>query len=646
MELRIAAERSPNTSADSANDPHPLDDAEDALRFAGFEFDLRRGELHAADGTPVALRPKTEALLRRFLADPGRLLAKDTLMAALWPTAVVTDDSLVQCVGDLRLALGDSGQTLIRTVPRRGYRLDAEVERVSGKAPIPRAPTVAGAVAAGLASASTPTATATATRVAEAMAGAVADAPAHASVAVPSPATSPSVHAPAPPVKLPAATGVWPWLAALAIAIALCAAAVARLSAPRVHIDEAIAARATVAIMPLAVAGDEPELRQAADAVADEITEQLSRRIGMRGIGRTATAPFATGSSSAPDTIARKLKATHVLTGRVARSAGDRERIEIDVQLVAVATNEVLWARRFERPLGGGAEHVYDIGVHVANAARYRGGKFDSLRAEMSERSTDPVDLTLLGWADLDRRKTIDDVYRARGRFETALASDPESVLALAGLASTFEMERSDRNLRVMAEQVAEHERIVERARRLAPDDGTTLMLWSAVQTLHGRPDLALPALDKVVRIIPSYPRAHLLRGRVLLMLGRAEEVRAETDRVLQLEQNLPRNRGRAFALAAEAALMLGRNEEAYELARRSVAEFPFDFEGRGVLAAVDALAGRGVEAKVDLAELLKLWPSATVARYDDPYPSTQPVYLAQRQRLYEGLRKAGLPDR
>jgi hypothetical protein len=34
------------------------------------------------------------------------------------------------------------------------------------------------------------------------------------------------------------------------------------------------------------------------------------------------------------------------------------------------------------------------------------------------------------------------------------------------------------------------------------------------------------------------------------------------------------------------------------------------------------------------------------VARYDDPYPSTQPVYLAQRQRLYEGLRKAGLPDR
>ena len=46
------------------------------------------------------------------------------------------------------------------------------------------------------------------------------------------------------------------------------------------------------------------------------------------------------------------------------------------------------------------------------------------------------------------------------------------------------------------------------------------------------------------------------------------------------------------------------------------------------------------------MAAFLKLWPTVTLARYDESRPSTHPVYLAQRVRLYEGLRKAGLPER
>jgi DNA-binding winged helix-turn-helix (wHTH) protein len=100
------------------------------LVFAGFEFDPRRDELRK-DDAPIALRPKPLALLRHLLKNPARLLMKDELIAALWGPAVVTDDSLVQCVGDLRAALDDRNLRLIKTLPRRGYMLDTTVEMVT-----------------------------------------------------------------------------------------------------------------------------------------------------------------------------------------------------------------------------------------------------------------------------------------------------------------------------------------------------------------------------------------------------------------------------------------------------------------------------------------------------------------------------------
>jgi TolB-like protein len=97
-----------------------------AVRFGEFRLDPARAELTRA-GEPVALRPKTFSLLTLFVASPGRVLAKDELLAALWPKAVVTEGSLTQCVTELRAALGDPGESLIKTVPRQGYRFDAEV---------------------------------------------------------------------------------------------------------------------------------------------------------------------------------------------------------------------------------------------------------------------------------------------------------------------------------------------------------------------------------------------------------------------------------------------------------------------------------------------------------------------------------------
>jgi len=94
--------------------------------FGSFHLDPLRGKL--TDGSrPIELRPKSLAVLQQLVANPQRLLIKDELLSAVWGQVVVTEDSLVQCVREIRQALGDEDQHLIRTIPRSGYMFVAAV---------------------------------------------------------------------------------------------------------------------------------------------------------------------------------------------------------------------------------------------------------------------------------------------------------------------------------------------------------------------------------------------------------------------------------------------------------------------------------------------------------------------------------------
>lgn len=92
------------------------------LALGDCQFDGGR-RLLLRDGEAVALRPKAFALLEHLAANPGRVVGKAELMDTLWPNLHVTEDSLTQAVRDLRKALGESGETVVRTVARRGYLL-------------------------------------------------------------------------------------------------------------------------------------------------------------------------------------------------------------------------------------------------------------------------------------------------------------------------------------------------------------------------------------------------------------------------------------------------------------------------------------------------------------------------------------------
>jgi DNA-binding winged helix-turn-helix (wHTH) protein/TolB-like protein/Flp pilus assembly protein TadD len=97
------------------------------LRFSGFELDSGRAELRGPDGEAVKLRPKTCAMLSLFAARAGQVLSKQELMDAVWPNVHVGDDSLFQCIKEVRTALGDDRRQMIRLVSGRGYVFEADV---------------------------------------------------------------------------------------------------------------------------------------------------------------------------------------------------------------------------------------------------------------------------------------------------------------------------------------------------------------------------------------------------------------------------------------------------------------------------------------------------------------------------------------
>jgi WD40 repeat protein/class 3 adenylate cyclase len=89
----------------------------------GVTADLSSETLRDRSNRKIALRHQTFAVLRHLLQNADRVVTKDDLMRAVWNGIAVTDDSLVQCIHEIRAALDDNRQAVVQTVPRRGYRL-------------------------------------------------------------------------------------------------------------------------------------------------------------------------------------------------------------------------------------------------------------------------------------------------------------------------------------------------------------------------------------------------------------------------------------------------------------------------------------------------------------------------------------------
>lgn len=93
------------------------------IRLPLHVLDLEAGELRSQAGEQVYLRPRSLAVLRLLAERAGAVVSKEDIFATVWDDAIVTEDSLTQCVVDIRRAIGDTERRVLRTVPRRGYVL-------------------------------------------------------------------------------------------------------------------------------------------------------------------------------------------------------------------------------------------------------------------------------------------------------------------------------------------------------------------------------------------------------------------------------------------------------------------------------------------------------------------------------------------
>ncbi|WP_218509248.1 winged helix-turn-helix domain-containing protein [Variovorax sp. dw_308] len=554
-----------------------------SVRFADFEFDFQRDELRR-DGVLIPLRPKPGALLRYLLANPRRLVSKSELMEHLWGDVVVTDDSLVQCVGELRSRMGDQGPKLITTHPRRGYRFEAEVRSCSPEEP-GLAPDTADP-------------------------GAAAN-------------TSPATITRVPPRRTWRGAGLT--LALGVFAIAGGAVYLRPATAPTTYrIDDEIARRYSLVVMPFRD-GTASAPKAVREGMVDEIASLMTQR--QNAIVIRSASPVG---------------ARYAMSGTVsANGAG----IVVSVQVKSVADGTIVWSEHYDYPDRNDPRINLDVAMRTAGGLRLRQLELHKARVSAPGYRFDPADLTLSGWEDIDRRQTAQDVSRGKARFEEALKADPESVLALTGLGAALMSERFGASGEPAPRDVAESERVAAKAINIAPNDTVALINWANVLLFRGQPTLALPFYEKAVLRAPSNPNAHLRYATILLIVGRSGETQSQIEDAMRIGHRDPRNMANAYFVASNVAFVAGDDEKAYALALRSLAERPTFGSSYAILASIDALHGRSAQAAKNMAEHRRVMPYSTIERYVINNPSGSDSYLASRNRMVEGLRAAGLPE-
>ena len=91
------------------------------------------GSVSSHTGDMIELRPQSREVLQLLARTPNNIVSKEEFTEAVWGGRMVSEDSLVQCIAEIRSAIGDSNRKIIQTVPRKGYRFVPPVESASKK---------------------------------------------------------------------------------------------------------------------------------------------------------------------------------------------------------------------------------------------------------------------------------------------------------------------------------------------------------------------------------------------------------------------------------------------------------------------------------------------------------------------------------
>jgi len=587
------------------------------LRFAGLILDLEACTLVRVSGEAITLTRGELALLRTFVARPGRVLTRDALLAATANRPLEPFDRSVDVlVGRLRRKIEPDPKepTLIVTVPGEGYRFDGFGAKVPG-APPAEAKSEDGEPRTEAAST-------------------FADDDALASAPHPTPATGLRWQS---------------LLAALTAALSILFVGAYLVGAPPFarHPERAAedrlanAPRLSIVVLPFENAGGDPEQAFFADGITDDLTSDLSHLADAFVISR-GTAFTYKGKTVDPKEVGRELGVRYVLEGSVRRLG---ESVTVNARLVSTNTGAELWADRFDGERGRLGELQARFVSRLANSLGVELVRAEALRGTQARPDNpDAVDLAMRGWAAYLSPWSGVSVNAAIAEFESAIKLDPNLTRAQIGLAEAL----VDRTLYLQAGNPAvdlpRAEALLKSA--LIKEPNNAWGHYAKANLLNGRRQSndALAELNVALEIDPNFAAAYSSRGLTRLFLGHSAEDIAEQETALRLS---PRDNNRndwEFEIC-HAHSHMAEWEKAVEWCRKSIATNAENWWPWADLASAYAWLGRAEEAKAALDGLEKVMPGYTVRKWLDGGFPDNPTFQREFQRIAEGLRKAGLPE-
>jgi DNA-binding winged helix-turn-helix (wHTH) protein/tetratricopeptide (TPR) repeat protein len=576
-------------------------------RFAGYELDPRRGELRGPDGKAVRLRPKAFDMLLVFASNPERVLSKQELIKAVWPGVHAGDDSLFQCIREIRAALGDERRGLVKLVSGRGYRFDATVTSEPPspeRAPEPATPAIARAE-------SDDKATLAERPVEPIEAGRLRLPPRH-----------------------PAVVAV---LVALAAVIGLAAAAPVLRPALLFRQETP-----TVAVTLVGVGGDR-QIRDMAAAVSERLTGGLAKVDGIRVI-----APRGDVGSGSPAAVStRPAAADFIVSGELQKGAG---RWEMQARLTEAATGEVRWAGSLsigaeggdvlleQTRLAAGIGHPLALRLNaLANFdGQARGGARTSSAEVVIEQAIAFISQT-----------TPERFQAAETMLENARATEPDNVDLEVALAAhqLRGVQLAWYDPATTKQKEASGKAMLLAALRAKPAYVPALEGYCRYLAATNHFVESLVACAKALTFDPWDGTVLFELGMAQVQLGRFEEALASFEQADQFD--VPQVSRFTWLLGAGWTYMLmGRDAEALPWLERSIAITPGTGRSYVLLAVAYQHLGRPDAAKAALAKFLQMKPGATAANIALPPANDSPVFLSAGRRILETAMEIGLPVR
>jgi DNA-binding winged helix-turn-helix (wHTH) protein/tetratricopeptide (TPR) repeat protein len=571
-------------------------------RFAGFEFDRLRAELRGPDGKAIKLRPKTFDMLALFAANAGRIISKQELMEAVWPNVHVGEDSLFQCIRELRTALGDDQRQVIKLVSGRGYMFDVEMLAEPAAVETPAALPLA----------------------------ALSGAPARA-VAAAEPVERRRLFGLRGPAALAAMAGLG---AIVGLAVA------APIFGPDVIFGRA---PPTIAVMPIAGVGSDSQVAETAANVTTRLVDGLAKIDNIRVMTQTAPQP-ASPLATQPD---------FVVNGELAK--GERSW-ELRARMTRTATGEVVWTVPVAVSFKDSDLEEPDLGMQRSRLAAGLGHPL-ALRinallepgartAATVGRSPGNARVAIEQAIASINQTTRERFATAQAMLEKALAEEPNNAdlqVALAALQMRgIQMVWYGPDDAAAAEKNAKA--MLERAVRTRPSSIPVLEAYCRFLNATNEFVESLVVCARTLAFDPWNGMALYHIGLGQLPLGRFEDALATFKQANRFDTP-PVSRWTWLLGAGVSYLMMGRDEEALPWLQRSIAITPASGRPLVLLAAAYQRLGRTDEAQAALTQGLKLRPGSTVSNIGIPTKNVSAAYMEARGRIEQALIAAGLPE-